>query len=62
MKADVVIITALRKELDAILHHGEEKYGLGWTSTNSHRSIRTYHTTVNNAQTKVSLLVKGWHK
>lgn len=53
MKADVAIITAFGKELDSIINHGKEKYGLGWTEIKPRSSIRTYHMTVNKAQTRI---------
>ena len=53
MKADVAIITALGKELDAILIQGKEQYGLGWKMIKSQRSKRIYHQAVNKMQRRI---------
>src|SRR5579885_1628999 len=53
MKADVAIITALPKELDAVLQHGEKKYSMGWSRVESARSIRTYYRSENKVRTRI---------
>jgi len=53
MKADVAIITALGKELEAILNHGKERYGLGWKTTKSQRSKRIYHQAANKMRRRI---------